>query len=286
MAKVFFKETDDLIDIRYDNVFKAVFTRNTPDSIGALSNLISAFIGHEVMVQNINANEPPIDNLLDRQIRFDISCKTENGELVNVEMSFNPDMFEPVRLEFYSGKLFTGQDIYGSTKNYNDLKEVFQIAILDKIRFFPDEQFFHTFEYYDSSNNISLGGKSKIITIELAKLEKIAESSITAMSIQERWAFYFQYLTDKSKRIKINKILEEEEGIAMASQVLINISKDEAERARLLSEYKYKLDMQSKLVTAERDGLQQGRLMERQDIARKLAEIGMSAEQIASIIES
>jgi len=27
-----FSETDDLIDIRYDNVFKAVFTKNTPES--------------------------------------------------------------------------------------------------------------------------------------------------------------------------------------------------------------------------------------------------------------
>ena len=44
-AKVYFKETDDLVDIRYDNVFKAVFTRNTPESQGALSRLISALIG-------------------------------------------------------------------------------------------------------------------------------------------------------------------------------------------------------------------------------------------------
>jgi len=27
-----FSEADDLIDIRYDNVFKAVFTKNTPQS--------------------------------------------------------------------------------------------------------------------------------------------------------------------------------------------------------------------------------------------------------------
>jgi hypothetical protein len=29
-------------------------------------------------------------------------------------MSLNPDPFEPVRLEFYAGKLFTGQDIRGT----------------------------------------------------------------------------------------------------------------------------------------------------------------------------
>ena len=56
----FFGETDDLIDICYDKFFKAVFTSNTPDSLGALSKLISALICKEVTVTNINANEPPM----------------------------------------------------------------------------------------------------------------------------------------------------------------------------------------------------------------------------------
>ncbi|MCL2068052.1 MAG: hypothetical protein FWG99_11400 [Treponema sp.] len=43
----------------------------------------------------------------------------------------------------------------------------------------------------------------------------------------------------------------------MASEVLMSISKDEVERARLMSEYKYELDIQSKLVTAERKGKQE-----------------------------
>ena len=34
----------------------------------------------------------------------------------------------------------------------------------------------------------------------------------------EHWAIYFKYLTDKSKRKKINKIIELDEGIAMASR--------------------------------------------------------------------
>jgi hypothetical protein len=134
-AKIRFEDTDDIIDICLDNVFKAVFTRNTPASQGALSKLISAFIGREVSISAISANEPPIDNLQDRQIRFDISCRAENGDLVNVEMSLNPDPFEPVRLEFHIGKLFTGQDIRGTNKTYNDLKQAYQIAILVKERF-------------------------------------------------------------------------------------------------------------------------------------------------------
>ena len=257
MGKIYFKDDDDLIDIRYDNVFKAVFTKETPASRGALSNLISAFIDRKITVTRINSNEPPIDDLKDRQIRFDISCKSESGELINVEMSLNPKSFEPVRLEFYAGKLFTAQDIRGIDKNYNDLKEAYQIAILAKERFFPDQEFLHNFEYYDKSKEITLNGRTRIITLELSKLEKTVEKPIEEMSLQESWAVYFGYLTDREKRMKINDILKREEGIAMASEVLINVTKDEIERARLLSELKYELDTQSNLSWAKREGKQE-----------------------------
>jgi len=134
--KVLFYENDDPIDIRYDNVFKAVFTKEIPASQQALSELISALIGRTVSIVTLCINEPPVTNLKDRKIRFDISCKTENDERVNVEMSLDPKSYEPFRLEYYSGILFTGQEISGTDKDYNDLKRTYQIAILAKERFF------------------------------------------------------------------------------------------------------------------------------------------------------
>jgi predicted transposase/invertase (TIGR01784 family) len=283
VAKIRFDDSDDLIDICYDNVFKAVFTRGTPESRGALSKLISALIGREVSVTTISANEPPIDNLQDRQIRFDIACKAENGELVNVEMSLNPDPFEPVRLEFHAGKLFTGQNIRGSDKSYDDLQYAYQIAILAKEKFFPDESAFHTFEYYDPAHGIALDGRSRIITVELSKMGKVVEKPIREMSAQEHWAVFFRYLTDKGKRGTINEIIANEEGIAMASEVLMTISKDEVERARLVSEYKYQLDTQSKLVHAKREGLREGEQKGLQKGQQKIIELlrsGKSPEEI------
>jgi hypothetical protein len=47
-TKGFILDTDDPVDIRLDNVFKAVFTRNTPESIGALAKLVSALVGREL----------------------------------------------------------------------------------------------------------------------------------------------------------------------------------------------------------------------------------------------
>jgi predicted transposase/invertase (TIGR01784 family) len=266
-----------------DNVFKAVFTKDTPESQGALAGLLSAIIGRELSVITLTANEPAVDNIRDRQIRFDISCRTASGEPLNVEMSLNPDKFEPVRLEYHAGKLFTAQDIRGTDKTFDDLKPAYQIAFLVRGRFFADEVFFHAFEYYDPERGVSLNGRSRIITLELAKLDRVIEKPAAEMSGQENWAVFFRYLTDKGKRQKINDIMDCEEGIKMASEVLLTISKDEIERARLLSEYKYVVDTQSKVVQARREGYSQAETKYQEHIRQRDAQIRQRDEYIREL---
>jgi hypothetical protein len=132
--------------------------------------------------------------------------------------------------------------------------------------------FLHTFEYYDREHGVSLNGRSRIITLELSKLERVVEKPIGAMTAPEQWAVFFRYLTDKSKREKINEIVEAEEGIAMASEVLMTISRDEVERARLMSEFKYQVDLRSHIVYAEQE--------KALGIARNLKVDGVPLEQI------
>jgi predicted transposase/invertase (TIGR01784 family) len=255
MNKIYFQYEDDIINPCWDNVFKAIFTKDTLESRGALEFLLSAILGRILTVVLITANEPPVDSLNERQIRYDISCKFDNSDLCNIEMTLSPDSFEPVRLEYYSSKLFTTQDIRGKDKSYNDLKHSYQIALLVNDPIYKDDVFVHHFKHYDEENKVSLGGRSHIIVIELAKLEQIAKKPVAEMTALERWAVFFRYTPDKEKRELVNKIIEIEEGIAMAGQVLLTISRDERERARLTSEYKFAVDFQSKTVDAKRAGI-------------------------------
>jgi hypothetical protein len=55
----------------------------------------------------------------------------------------------------------------------------------------------------------------------------------------------------------------------MAGEVLLNISRDEVERARLMSEYKYAVDTQSKVVHAKKE------------VAKKLKKRGRPLSEIA-----
>jgi predicted transposase/invertase (TIGR01784 family) len=293
------RDGESVMDIRYDQIFKAVFTKDTLSSKGALSRLITALIGRIVEVEVIIANEPPIEDTRQRYVRFDVVCKTKEGELVNVEMSFNPIASEQVRLEYHVARLFVGQDIHGEGKTYYDLKETYQIAILAKYHFFPDEELIHDFIYFDPKTHVSLGGKTRIITVEIIKTEPAVEKPVEEMTISELWAVFFQYLTDEEKRSKIIEIINREEGIAMAVEILSNITKDEVEYARLSNLIKSELDWRTGIYEAENKGRSEGRnegliegrnegLIEGQnkaslDIARNLKGMGLSISQIAEV---
>ncbi|GHU06992.1 hypothetical protein FACS1894151_00650 [Spirochaetia bacterium] len=155
--------------------------------------------------------------------------------------------------------MFCSQEIRGKGRDYGDLKRVYQISILANNKFltdkplFDDKGFLHTFEYYDCEHNISLGGQIRIITVELNKLESVLKKEVKAMTSKERWAVYFKYHEDKERQEIIKAIVKEEEGIRMAQEAYSGITQDEHERSRLMSEWKYQMDYQSKMVSAERE---------------------------------
>jgi len=272
-----FEDGARILDIRYDPVFKAVFTRDTPTSRAALSDLISALIGRTVAVETIVANEPATGFLGQKKIRYDISCMSKNGEPIDVEMSFHPINGELNRIEYFASRLFVGQDVEGIEKTYSDLKETYQISILAQKSFFPDKYLTHTFQFYDSQTNVSLDGKIRIITLELEKTDVFISKPVEEMTNKERWAAYFQYLTDKTKREKIEEIIKHEEGIAMATNTLRQVSAEYEAYCLQTSLMKGELDWRSGM----KDAKLEGRNEEKLESARRMKADNMPVSQIS-----
>jgi len=278
-----------IFDIRYDPVFKAVFTRDTEESRKSLSHLVSALIGRVVTVKTVIANEPAADYLGGKKIRFDIACKSKDGEPIDVEMSFYPITDELNRLEYFSSRLFVGQDIAGVEKSYCDLKEAYQISILARRNFFPDKKLTHMFLFYDPEARVSLEGKVRIITLELEKAAMCVDKPVCEMSKAEAWAVFFQYLTNEEKREKIKEIIAREEGIAMALNAMFQITSNYEEYSRLTTDLKNQLDWQASMVGAKREGraegraegLSKGRAETSLEIARKMKNAGRPLSEIA-----
>ncbi|MHC6202693.1 Rpn family recombination-promoting nuclease/putative transposase [Breznakiellaceae bacterium SP9] len=265
-----------------DAVFKAVFTKDTAQSKGALRALLSVIIDQELDIIDLLPNEPPIDDIHDRQIRYDIHCIVrDTREPINIEMTLYPDSFEEYRLEFHASKLFCSQDIRGKDKDFGDLKRCYQISLFANYGFisgkpmFSDEHFFHSFEYYDPEHKTSLGGQIRIITIELYKLDKIAEKIVAEMSKKERWAVFFEYHEVEEKSDLIQELIRAEEGIAMAQEVYSGITQDQYEQARLMGIFKNQMDIQSIKVEAKRE--REARIKAEQEQER--AEQALTAER-------
>lgn len=294
MEHIQFADDDRIIDICRDNVFKAIFTKNTPQSRGALRNLLSAILERELEVVTITSNEPPVGDIRDRQIRYDIAVKMNDGEQANVEMTLNPQKYEQIRMEYYLARYFVNQDIRGTDKDFGDLKHTWQISLVNR-DLFNDSSFIHEFEYYDKKRDTALNGRSHIIVLELSKAEQAVWKPVRAMDKKERWAVFFRCCARTDKRALVNELLENEEGIAMAGETLLTVSQDEREWLRLENEFRNELDQQTRMVEARKEGLAEGEQIGREDernkayqekleSARKLKLRGLSSSEIADDI--
>jgi predicted transposase/invertase (TIGR01784 family) len=284
MSSVFFDEKADILDLRYDKAFKAVFTRDDSRSRKALNGLLSACIGHGVSVLNLTPNEPPPDFAGDKQIRYDIACRLDTKELADVEMTLYPSASESLREEYYATRLFSRQKIRGSKQEYQNLKNVYQINILASGIRYKDESLIHTFRFYDEKNFLSFEGKTHIITVELAKVEKLVrEKAAEDLDAVEAWAAFFRYHTEKEKRVLVNELLKQREDIAMAGENILEFSQEEIEWFYNESKLKYELDMQDMQARYLREGREEGRQELKRENALKMKEIGLSSEQIKTV---
>ena len=189
-----------------DAVFKAVFTQNTTTSRTALKGLLSAFLQREVSILDVTANDSPINDLRDRQIRYDISVRFDDGEQADVEMTINPKKYESLRFEYYTARLYLNQDIRGQDKSYHDLKPAYHLSFLYG-NLYPDKEWLHRFIYYDPELKVNMGGRTEILTVELKKLAGISENAFEQLDSREVWGLYMMSYREDNKTEIIKKKL-------------------------------------------------------------------------------
>ncbi len=89
---------------------------------------------------------------------------------------------------------------------------------------------------------------------------------------------FLEYADNPAYREAVNKVIESEEVLSVASNLLMNISQDERERAIFRSRKKFQMDMASDLATAEDKGRVEGIL----EVARNLLKMNFSLEHVAA----
>jgi len=114
------------------------------------------------------------------------------------------------------------------------------------------------------------------VIIELSKLDDVLKKPVETMTDLEKFSVFFEYAANPTYRDTVNKVIESEEVLQMAGNLLMNISQDERERAIFRSRKKFQMDIASDMATA-RDNAIADRNFE---IARNMLLDGEPVEKI------
>ena len=280
----------DILPPSDDRVFKLLLT--DPKAKPGLVKLISAIINRNVMDVVLHPNELPLGTVDEKAERFDVNCKIDDGSQINLEMQAS-------RLQEDAGgqhKNLKGKSVYYLTdlhssqpskglQRYDRLPRTYQITFCSYTVFANQPEYTNSFSLRHDMTGELLCDAIQIIFVELSKLNDLLKKPVSEMTVLDKWSLFLQYAPDQEHREKVNEVIESEEVLQMAGNLLMNISQDERERAIFRSRRKFQTDLQSDLATAEdrgrNIGKQEGRVERNIEIAQNLIQMGMTSDQIS-----
>lgn len=215
-----FLDTDpdnDLMDVKFDWVFKRIFTADGKQSklaLLAFINSVMEFENDEKIVDVLDINvanaEIPVDNITEKKSVFDIRAKYNSGEQVIIEMQRESTPGFRKRSQHIISKAYASQPITGED-SYRLLKKCYLICVTDFGLTTESGELMKDYRYRDRQGN-ELTDDVTIIFIELTKVRNTLKKDVSDMTSVEKWAVFIKYASDESKRGIVDQIAETEEG--------------------------------------------------------------------------
>ena len=183
--------------------------------------------------------------------------------------------------------IFNLCDLYSSQKgrgvNYSSISQSYQIMFCGYTVFTDSEDFIRRFYFRDENARI-LDEAVGIVFVELSKLKELIKRPVDEMNSLQMWSIFLAYAADDKHASLITEIIKVKKEIAMAKELLTNISQDAIERAHFRSRRKWQMDMDHTIsVTRDEgraEGRAEGRQLERTENARRMKADGMDTSLI------
>ena len=281
----------DILPPSDDRVFKLILT--SPEAKQGLMNLISSIIGRTVVDVALHPNELAPGDTEEKAERFDVNCKISDGSQVNLEMQASR-MVEDLdgqhrnlkgKSIYYLTDLHSSQPAKGQ-RRYDRLARSYQITFCSYTVFPNTPDYVNAFSLRHDITGELLSDAISLTFVELSKLDEVVKKPVSDMTDLDKWSVFLQYAPDPEHRETVNKVIESEEVLQVAGNLLMSISQNERERAIFRSRRKFETDLQSDLATAEDNGERRGELIgERRgriEVARNLLKMGLALDQIAT----
>ena len=272
----------DILPPSDDRVFKLILT--SPEAEQGLMNLISSVIGRTVVDVILLPNELAPGDKDEKAERFDVNCKIDDGSQINLEMQASrivedlDGQYRNIKGKsvYYLTDLHSSQPAKGQQR-YDRLARSYQITFCAYTIFPNTPEYANSFSLRHDTTGELLTDAINLMFVELSKLDEIVKKPVNDMTDLDKWSVFFQYAPNLNHRELVNKVIESEEVLQVAGNLLMSISQNERERAIFRSRRKFQTDMQSNLATAEDNG----KAIRSVEIARNLLKINLPLDQIA-----
>ena len=265
-----------------DRIFKVLLT--APEAKPLLLYTASSVIQRPVIDVFVRNNELPISDIKEKAERFDVNCMIDDDSQFDIEMQSSYMKEGPgsshdnlkARSIYNLCDLHSSQESKG--KSYDQLIRTYQVTFCRYTIFPTREEFINSFSLRHDVDNELLHNAVKMLFVELSKLSKVLKKPVEQMTNMEKIAIFLRYADSPNYRGIVNRIIETEEGLTVAGEVLMSISQDEREKAIFRNRRIALMNYESDMATSKRIGRAEGHI----DVARSLLRMNMSLEQITS----
>ena len=273
-----------LLDPKIDVIFKIIFSDESVESKKALINLLNAIIKPEDLITDVVYKNPYTAKEYKQQKEsiMDIKVITQSGELIDIEMQINDvDSFRKRALTLWSN-MYSTQLEKGDA--YEENKKCIFISILDFNLLKETDNWHSKFVIMESDKKFEFSEDLEMHFLELKKFKIFKDSKEIPRDTLARWMAFFKYADNEDMKHILEKIEQEEEGIAMAGSILRKVSQDEKARALYEDRMTWLRDTNSNLKRAKKEGIEEGmkegEILRAKKIAKNLLKTGMTLEKI------
>ena len=271
-----------MFSLKNDFIFAFVFGMAKSERIlKALTNDLLHLEGDDRIVELTLLN--PINLKMNFNEKFtilDIKAVDGKKRRFNIEMQVAPDPDFVPRILFYHDRLFIEQ--LKSGKSYEELCPAISLSILDFILFQDEPDIQNIFKYLNVRAHRELSPLKVLHFIELPKFT--VEKPRQLRTRFEKWLhvlkfseLYYEHPDSMPPELR------QEEEIVMAMKSMHHVTRDELVIEAYRAREKAELDQISRLRSAEKKGLAEGRDEAQWRIARNLLKNAMPLEQISLV---
>ena len=255
----------ELLKPKCDVVFQALFSEN---KYNITQSLISDILGEKVEIVDIKTDSTIARKYPnDKGGRLDLRTKFKDGTICQVEMQMTDDKDIVKRILYYWSRTYSKQLKMG--EKYKDLKKTIGIIITNY-----EVEELKGIEDLDSKWQIICDKNDKRILTDDLELRIIEIPKARKIIEKEKYNRIAQWLLflDNPNTERVEEIMKENEELKKANSVLHEMSEDEELQRLAELREKWDLDERSALGHAKDEGIEEGQMKAKIEMAKKLKE--------------